>query len=166
MKKLYLALAFLIFHSQAVALCIGGYDGTTGNLSGCSEIGDFGSLIYERNESGLIIKKRNDEEIKSYIQNFVRDRFKNRGITVKNEDIKIYGNTITFDIRNQNGDKVYTYTLSKDGGLIENEQRNVDARTLVDQRKRAESNFRLNRINRMKTRKEELKKEQAMKEKQ
>ena len=75
MKYAVLALGFLLLGQAPVfAACSGGLDGSDRTLSGCSEIGALGDLIYERDQTGRVMRKRDDAEIKQYLMKTVEDR--------------------------------------------------------------------------------------------
>lgn len=163
MKMILLMIGLWLSAVPADASCVGGFDGTEGNMFGCSELGDLGDLAYERNAQGVVMKKRTDAEIKAYVADFVKDRFKNRGVKVNAEDIKVRAETVDFDLLNQNGDKIYSFSLSKDGGIPKNEEALMESRKAVDAKKAAQKNDALKRIEKLKKIETQIKADQTMK---
>lgn len=173
MKYTVLALVFLLSGAApAFAACSGGLDGSDRTLSGCSEIGALGDIIYERDQTGRVLRKRNDAEIKQYLVTTVEDRLKKRGISMKNKDgqpvIKIDRENVVFDLFNQNGDKIFTYTVDMEKGVPQNERDVIEARETYDQQKaksKAERKGRIEKIQAMadKIKAEEIEKKAAAK---
>lgn len=126
MKHVLLVLGFLFFSGNAQAVCSGGFDGADSTSLGCSEMGALGDLIYKRDASGKVLGKRNDAEIRQYLTTLVEERLNGRGITMKDADgqtsIVVKEETVTFDLYNQNGDIVYTYTVDLEKGVPVNEK--------------------------------------------
>ena len=126
MKYTLLILFFLLFSGNARAVCSGGYDGAGSAFESCSEIGALGDLIYKRDERGNVIGKRNDAEIREYLVSVVEGRLQGRGITMKNKDgqtsVVIDDEKASFDLFNQNGEWVFTYTVDLEKGIPENEK--------------------------------------------
>ena len=173
MKYAVLALGFLLLGQAPVfAACSGGLDGSDRTLSGCSEIGALGDLIYERDQTGRVMRKRDDAEIKQYLMKTVEDRLKKRGISMKNKDgqpvIKINQENVVFDLFNQNGDKIFTYTVDMEKGVPQNEKDVIESREVYDQQKakgKAERKGRIEKIQAMaeKIKAEEIEKKAAAK---
>lgn len=136
MKYTVLMLGFLLLSGNAQAVCSGGFDGADATFLGCAEMGALGNLIYKRDDSGRVLGKRNETEIKQYLTSIVEDRLKSRGITMKNKEgqtsIVIDNENITFDLFNQNGDKVYTYTVDMEEGVPSNEKDLISSRNAHD----------------------------------
>ena len=163
---------FLCCQTSAFAVCSGGFDGSDGALSGCSEMGALGDIIYERDPSGRVLRKRDDNEIKQYLVTTVEERLKKRGISMKNKDgqpvININQESVVFDLFNQNGDKIFTYTVDMEKGVPQNEKDVIEAREAYDQKKaksKAERKGRLDKIQAMadKINAEEIEKKAAAK---
>lgn len=173
MKYAVLALGFLLLgQAPAFAVCSGGFDGSDGSLSGCSEMGALGDLIYERDQTGRVMRKRDDAEIKQYLMKTVEDRLKKRGISMKNKDgqpvIKINQENVVFDLFNQNGDKIFTYTVDMEKGVPQNEKDVIESREVYDLQKakgKAERKGRIEKIQAMaeKIKAEEIEKKAAAK---
>lgn len=157
MKHAVLALIFLLScRTPALAVCSGGFDGSGETRTGCSEMGALGDLIYERDPSGRVLRKRDDAEIKKYLVTTVEERLKKRGVSMKNKDgqpeIKIDREKVVFDLFNQNGDKVFTYTVDMEKGVPQNEKAVIEAREAYDAQKakrKAERKGRLEKIQAM-----------------
>lgn len=156
MKTKALILALLICPAAANALCSGGYDGAKGKDFGCSELGGMGDLQYERDGTGAVVNKRTDAQIKSYVVDFVKDRFKNHGVVLSEKDVKVGEKTVDFDLFNQNGDKVYSYSLDKETGVSANEKELFDHRAQTDAARKAERGVLLDNIKRLKQLRAEL----------
>ncbi len=155
MKVLLLFFA-LFCAAEARATCVGGFDGMEANIYGCSELRALGDLTYERNADGTVVKKRSDAEIKQYVVDFVKDRFKNRGVKLEEKDVKVGAQTVSFDLFNQNGDKIFSYTLDKTTGVPENETALEESRKAVDAKRTATRRSRLSEIERLKKYQAEL----------
>ncbi|MBR1778189.1 MAG: hypothetical protein IJ752_06365 [Alphaproteobacteria bacterium] len=164
MKYILLILGFFFLSANAQAVCSGGFDGSDATFQGCSEMGDVGELIYKRDNDGKVIGKRSDAEIKSYLVSTVEKRLKNRGITMKDQDgnmsIIINDDTVVFDVFNQNGEKVYTYTVDKERGIPANEKDIIAARQSYDVQKAAQREERKSRIARMQALADQIKAEE------
>lgn len=153
MKYAFLILGFLLFSGNAQAVCSGGFDGSEANFEGCSEMGGLGDLIYKKDENGKVLRKRDEAEIKQYLTSVVEDRLKSRGITTKDKDgkqsIQVDDKNVTFDLFNQNGDLVYTYTVDLEHGIPANEKEIISSREAYDAQKaqlRSERKDRIARI--------------------
>ncbi len=173
MKYAVLVLGILLFgQTSAFAVCSGGFDGSAGTLTGCSEMGALGDLIYERDQTGKVLHKRDEAEIKQYLVTTVEKRLKKRGISMKNKDgqpvIEFNQDTVSFDLFNQNGDKIYTYTVDTAKGVPQNEKSVIESRETYDAQKaklKAERKGRLGKIQVMaeKIKAEEIEKKAAAK---
>ena len=153
MKYVFLILSLLLFSGNARAVCSGGFDGSKASFEGCSEMGGLGNLVYKRDDSGKVLGKRNENEIKEYLTSVVENRLKSRGITTKDKDgkqsITVDDKNVTFDLFNQNGELVYTYTVDLEQGIPANEKEIIAAREAYDAQKakrRSERKDRLARI--------------------
>lgn len=150
MKKYVIFALGMLMGTQAQAVCSGGFDGRGGMDSGCSEMGALGELIYKRDDAGRVLRKRNDAEIKDYLVTTVEKRLERRGITMKDKNgapvIKIDRDTVTFDLFNQNGEKIYTYTVDVAKGVPQNEKDIIAARESYDAQKARAKADRLDRI--------------------
>ena len=139
MKKTLLILGLLLLSENAQAVCSGGFDGSEPDFQGCSEMGGLGDLVNKRDDKGNITGKRSEAEIKEYLISVVEDKLKSRGITMKGKNgkpsITVKEKEITFDIFNQNGDRVFTYTVDKEKGIPANEKKIIDAREAYDAHK-------------------------------
>ena len=139
MKHVLFILSFLFWSQNAFAVCSGGFDGTDAVFSGCSEIGSLGDLMYKRDANGMVLGKRNEAEIKSYLESLVEDRLKGRGITMKDADgnssVTVNETNVVFDVFDQSGDKIYTYTVDLETGIPENEKDLIASRNEYDARK-------------------------------
>ena len=126
MKYTLLVLTFLLFSGNAQAVCSGGFNGENSVFQGCSELGALGDLIYKRDENGKVLGKRDEAEIKAYLVSVVEGRLRTRGVTMKDKDgqtsIVVNEENVVFDLFNQNGDLVYTYTVDLEKGVPENEK--------------------------------------------
>ena len=164
MKYFFLILAFLFCSAQAQAACSGGFDGSAGDEQGCSEMGALGDLIYKRNKAGKVIGQRSDAEIRAYLISKVEERLKGRGVSMKdnkgNSSIIINSDTVVFDVYNQNGDKVYTYTVDKEQGVPENEKEIIASRKAYDAQKSAQNEEWSGRIARMQALADKIKAEE------
>lgn len=164
MKKIFLILVFLLWAEDAPAVCSGGFDGTDATLSGCSEMGALGDLLYKRNDRGMVIGKRSNAEIKTYLISVVEDRLKSRGVTMKDQNgqshISINEKEAVFDLFSQNGDKVYTYTVDLESGIPENEKELIASRNAYNAKKAAEKKERKDRIAKMQELAEKIKVEE------
>lgn len=156
MKTKLVILALLICPAVANALCSGGFDGPKGKDFGCSELGGLGDLLYERDATGAVVNKRTDAQIKAYVVDFVKDRFKNHGVVLSEKDVKVGDKTVDFDLFNQNGDKVYFYSLNKETGVSANEKELFDHRAQVDATRKTERGVLLDNIKRLKQLRAEL----------
>lgn len=168
MKYLIIALGLILgFQTPASAVCSGGYDGKDAAFSGCSEMGALGDLIYERDQTGRVLRKRNDAEIKQYLVTTVEDRLKKRGVSMKNKDgqpaIMINDTNVVFDLFNQNGDKIFTYTVDIEKGIPENEKEIIESREAYDQQKAKSKAERKGRIDRMQALADRIKAEEIEK---
>ena len=173
MKYAVLILGILLFgQTSAFAVCSGGFDGSAGPLTGCSEMGALGDLIYERDQTGKVLRKRDESEIKQYLVTTVEDRLKKRGVSMKNANgqpvIDINEENVVFDVFNQNGDKIYTYTVDMQKGVPQNEKALIESRDAYDAQKvkrKAERKGRLANIQAMaeKIKAEEIEKKAAAK---
>ena len=168
MKYIGMVLSVLLFsQSVAWAVCSGGFDGNAGNLSGCSEIGSFGDLIYERDQTGRVLRKRDENEIKQYLVTTVEERMKRRGISMKNKDgqpvIKVNKENVVFDLFNQNGDKIFTYTVDIEKGIPQNEKEVIEARENYDRQKEKEKLERKGRMEKMQALADQIKAEEIEK---
>ena len=139
MKYMFFALLFLLFSGNAQAVCSGGFDGANSVFEGCSEMGELGDLVYVRDENGKVLHQRNDAEIRDYLVSVVEERLKDRGITMKDENgqtsIVINQDNVVFDLFNQNGDVVYTYTVDLEKGVPENEKDLISSRESYNERR-------------------------------
>ena len=101
MKRILLLLGLLVLSENAAAVCSGGFDGADSSLQGCSEMGGLGDLIYKRDANGLVLGKRSEAEIKSYLISTVEDRLKGRGVTMKDKNgkpsVTVNDNNIVFE---------------------------------------------------------------------
>lgn len=164
MKKTILILGLLFLSGNAQAVCSGGFDGSEPDFQGCSEMGGLGDLVNKRDGNGNIVGKRSGDEIKSYLTSVVEDRLKSRGITMKGKDgkpsIKVLEKEITFDIYNQNGDLVYTYTVDTANGVPANEKDIISSRESYDAHKADLRSERKARIARMQALADKIKAEE------
>ena len=151
METKVLILALALFPLTANALCSGGFDGPKGKDYGCSELGGLGDLLYERDASGAVVTKRTDAQIKAFVVDFVKDRFKNHGVVLSEKDVKVGETTVVFDLFNQNGDKVFTYSLNKETGIPANEKEIDEHRRQVDATRKTERDALIDRIKRLKS---------------
>ena len=139
MKRIFLVLGLLLWSEGASAVCSGGFDGADATFSGCSEMGGLGDLVYKRNANGIVTGKRSEAEIKSYLVSVVEERLQGRGITMKDDKgqshVSVNETTAVFDLFNQNGDKVFTYTVDLEKGVPANEKDLIDAREAYDAEK-------------------------------
>ena len=165
MRYAILILGFLFLSvPQAFAVCSGGLDGKNAAFSGCSEMGELGDLIYERDQTGRVLRKRSEGENKQYLIQTVEERFKNRGVTMKNKDgepvITINRDNVVFDVFNQNGDKIYTYTVDVEKGIPQNEKDVIEARNQYDSAKAQRKEVKRNRMKRLEALAEKIQAEQ------
>lgn len=167
MKK-YALLLFVLFSipvSPAFAdACSGGYDGN--QAFGCSEMGALGDLVYERDPgTGVVLHKRSDDEIKQHLQKAVNERLGARGVRLTDakgsSNVIINDETITFDLFNQNGEKIYTFVIDKEKGVPENEKPIIDSRKVYDNQKAQARARRLERIRKLQDMADKLKAEEA-----
>lgn len=147
--------AFVLSASLAEATCVGGFDGNEKNYFGCSELGGMGDLLYERDINGNVVKKRSDAEIKDYIVSVIDNRLSVRGISVYDENngtshIEINQDTVTFNIYNDNKEKVYTYIVDKRSGVPQNEEELIGARNQIKQERAAKKTETVTRMQRLK----------------
>lgn len=156
MKTVALILTILFAPLSAHALCTGGFDGTLGKEVLCSELGALGDLQYDRDANGTVKQKRSDAQIKTYIVQFVKDRFKNRGLRLDEGNIRISEETVDFDLYNLNGEKAYSFSLDKASGVPVNEKATQESRKSVNARRSAERSALLNDIKRLKQRLSDL----------
>ena len=167
MKYIFLVLAFLMFSGNARAVCSGGFDGANAAFEGCTEMGELGDLIYKRDNDGKVLGRRNEAEIKAYLISIVEDRLKGRGITMKNKkgqpSIKINEENIVFDLFNQNGELVFTYTVDLEKGVPENEKDLISSRESYKARKEENINFRKERLSELQALGDKIKAEEAAK---
>lgn len=156
MKTVALILTILFAPLSAHALCTGGFDGTLGKEVLCSELGALGDLRYDRDANGTVKQKRSDAQIKTYVVQFVKDRFKNRGLRLDEGNIRISEETVDFDLYNLNGEKAYSFSLDKASGVPANEKATQESRKSVNARRSAERSALLNDIKRLKQRLSDL----------
>lgn len=156
MKTVALILTILFAPLSAHALCTGGFDGTLGKEVLCSELGALGDLRYDRDANGTVKQKRSDAQIKTYVVQFVKDRFKNRGLRLDEGNIRISEETVDFDLYNLNGEKAYSFSLDKASGVPVNEKATQESRKSVNARRSAERSALLNNIKRLKQRLSDL----------
>lgn len=156
MKTAVLILTFLFVPLSAHALCTGGFDGTLGKEVLCSELGALGDLLYDRDANGTVRQKRSDAQIKTYVVQFVKDRFKNRGLKLDEGNVRVNEKTVDFDLYNLNGEKAYSFSLDKASGVPANEKVLQESRKAVDARRSAERSALLNDIKRLKQRQSDL----------
>lgn len=156
MKTVALILTILFAPLSAHALCTGGFDGTLGKEVLCSELGALGDLRYDRDANGTVKQKRSDAQIKTYVVQFVKDRFKNRGLRLDEGNIRISEETVDFDLYNLNGEKAYSFSLDKASGVPVNEKAAQESRKSVNARRSAERSALLNDIKRLKQRLSDL----------
>lgn len=156
MKTIALILTILFAPLSAHALCTGGFDGTLGKEVLCSELGALGDLRYDRDANGTVKQKRSDAQIKTYVVQFVKDRFKNRGLRLDEGNIRISEETVDFDLYNLNGEKAYSFSLDKASGVPVNEKATQESRKSVNARRSAERSALLNDIKRLKQRLSDL----------
>lgn len=156
MKTVALILTILFAPLSAHALCTGGFDGTLGKEVLCSELGALGDLRYDRDTNGTVRQKRSDAQIKTYVVQFVKDRFKNRGLRLDEGNIRISEETVDFDLYNLNGEKAYSFSLDKASGVPVNEKATQESRKSVNARRSAERSALLNDIKRLKQRLSDL----------
>lgn len=156
MKTVALILTILFAPLSAHALCTGGFDGILGKEVLCSELGALGDLRYDRDANGTVKQKRSDAQIKTYIVQFVKDRFKNRGLRLDEGNIRISEETVDFDLYNLNGEKAYSFSLDKASGVPVNEKATQESRKSVNARRSAERSALLNDIKRLKQRLSDL----------
>ena len=156
MKTGALILTILFAPLSAHALCTGGFDGTLGKEVLCSELGALGDLRYDRDANGTVKQKRSDAQIKTYVVQFVKDRFKNRGLRLDEGNIRISEETVDFDLYNLNGEKAYSFSLDKASGVPVNEKATQESRKSVNARRSAERSALLNNIKRLKQRLSDL----------
>lgn len=156
MKTVALILTILFAPLSAHALCTGGFDGTLGKEVLCSELGALGDLRYDRDANGTVKQKRSDAQIKTYVVQFVKDRFKNRGLRLDEGNIRISEETVDFDLYNLNGEKAYSFSLDKASGVPVNEKATQESRKSVNARRSAERSALLNDIKRLKQRLSDL----------
>ena len=156
MKTVALILTILFAPLSAHALCTGGFDGTLGKEVLCSELGALGDLRYDRDANGTVKQKRFDAQIKTYVVQFVKDRFKNRGLRLDEGNIRISEETVDFDLYNLNGEKAYSFSLDKASGVPVNEKATQESRKSVNARRSAERSALLNDIKRLKQRLSDL----------
>ena len=160
MKTVALILTILFAPLSAHALCTGGFDGTLGKEVLCSELGALGDLRYDRDANGTVKQKRSDAQIKTYVVQFVKDRFKNHGVVLSEKDVKgnirISEETVDFDLYNLNGEKAYSFSLDKASGVPVNEKATQESRKSVNARRSAERSALLNDIKRLKQRLSDL----------
>lgn len=156
MKTVALILTILFAPLSAHALCTGGFDGTLGKEVLCSELGALGDLQYDRDANGTVKQKRSDAQIKTYVVQFVKDRFKNRGLRLDEGNIRISEETVDFDLYNLNGEKAYSFSLDKASGVPVNEKATQESRKSVNARRSAERSALLNDIKRLKQRLSDL----------
>ena len=149
-------LTILFAPLSAHALCTGGFDGTLGKEVLCSELGALGDLRYDRDANGTVKQKRSDAQIKTYVVQFVKDRFKNRGLRLDEGNIRISEETVDFDLYNLNGEKAYSFSLDKASGVPVNEKATQESRKSVNARRSAERSALLNDIKRLKQRLSDL----------
>ncbi len=164
MKHILFILSFLFLSQNAFAACSGGFDGAAAALSGCSEMGALGDLIYKRDENGKVLGKRTPDEIKEYLVSLIEERFGGRGVTLNNRNgrksIKVDEESVTFDLFNLNGDKIYTYTVDLEKGIPENEKDLLDSRNSYEARKETVKRERKERITRLQALVDKIKKEE------
>ncbi len=163
MKTVALILTILFAPLSAHALCTGGFDGTLGKEVLCSELGALGDLRYDRDANGTVKQKRSDAQIKTYVVQFVKDRFKNRGLRLDEGNIRISEETVDFDLYNLNGEKAYSFSLDKASGVPVNEKATQESRKSVNARRSAERSALLNDIKRLKQRLSDLSSEKGEK---
>lgn len=136
MKHVFLILGLLFFSGNVQAVCSGGFDGADSTFLGCAEMGALGNLVYKRDDAGNVLGKRDDAEIRQHLTSVVEERLKNRGITMKDENGKtsiiIDNESVTFDLFNQNGDKIYTYTVDLEEGVPANEKDIISSRNAYE----------------------------------
>ena len=156
MKTVALILTILFAPLSAHALCTGGFDGTLGKEVLCSELGALGDLRYDRDANGTVKQKRSDAQIKTYVVQFVKDRFKNRGLRLDEGNIRISEETVDFDLYNLHGEKAYSFSLDKASGVPANEKATQESRKSVNARRSAERSALLNDIKRLKQRLSDL----------
>ncbi|GEM_PF-2151860 len=142
--------AVLAWNGRAFAVCSGGMDGADSTFSGCSELGGLGNLVYERDAAGNVTRKRSEAEIKNYLVETIEKRMERRGVKMKNADgkpeIKINQSQAVFSVFNQNGDKIYTYTVDLEEGVPYNEKDIISSRVSYDAKKANETAQNLERI--------------------
>lgn len=142
--------AVLAWNGRAFAVCSGGMDGADSTFAGCSELGGLGNLVYERDAAGNVTRKRSEAEIKSYLVETVEKRMERRGVKMKNADgrpeIEIGRGRAVFSVFNQNGDKIYTYTVDLEESVPYNEKDIISSRASYDAKKANETEQNLNRI--------------------
>ena len=153
MKRVLLLLGLLFWSENVVAVCSGGFDGADSTLLGCSEMGGLGDLVYKRDDNGRVLGKRSEAEIKSYLVSAVEERLKGRGVTMKDKNgkpsVAVNDDNIVFDLFNQNGDKVFTYTVDLEKGVPANEKDIISSREAYDTKKAESVRERKDRIVRM-----------------
>ena len=139
MKYTLLVLFFLLFSGNAQAACSGGFDGAGSAFESCSEMGELGDLIYKRDDTGKVLGRRNDAEIREYLISVVEKRLENRGVTMKNSEgqtnIVIDDEKVSFDLYYLNGDLMYNYTVDLEKGIPENEKELISSRERYKARK-------------------------------
>ena len=164
MKRVLLLLGLLFWSENAVAVCSGGFDGADSTLSGCSEMGGLGDLVYKRDGNGRVLGKRSEAEIKSYLVSSVEERLKGRGVTMKDKNgkpsVTVNDDNIVFDLFNQNGDKVFTYTVDLEKGVPANEKDIISSREAYDTKKAESVRERKDRIVRMQALADKIKAEE------
>ncbi|MBR4126378.1 MAG: hypothetical protein IKR09_02225 [Alphaproteobacteria bacterium] len=164
MKRVLLLLGLLFWSESAVAVCSGGFDGADSTLLGCSEMGGLGDLVYKRDDNGRVLGKRSEAEIKSHLVSTVEERLKGRGVTMKDKNgkpsVTVNDDNIVFDLFNQNGDKVFTYTVDLEKGLPVNEKDIISSREAYDTKKAESVRERKDRIVRMQALADKIKAEE------
>lgn len=125
----YAVLFMLFVSTNAHAWCTkGGYDGNDLSMGGCSSIGEYGNLYYDRDEHDVVTKKHDDESVKKKVTQFFNERFKNHGVILDEKSFKVKGESIFFDILEQNGDKILTYELDRKTGIPVLEKKLVESK--------------------------------------
>ena len=113
------------------------------------------------------MRKRDAAEIKQYLMKTVEDRLKKRGISMKNKDgqpvIKINQENVVFDLFNQNGDKIFTYTVDMEKGVPQNEFVVIASREAYDLQKAKGKAERKGRIEKIQAMAEKIKAEEIEK---
>lgn len=103
---------------------------------GWMKVGSFGDILYRRNDAGKIVKKRTDDEIKSYIATTVNDTLKTRGLSVfkdrKNQDVQkavtVSLEQISFNAYDQSGNILFPFVIDRKKSLLLTEIPTVEQR--------------------------------------